>query len=127
VQYYFEYVKLQTPQPEAAEQSKVNSGKPQSKPFINYLHHSDKEALIQKLHELLDKEKCKTVAITIKSLIDLSYLAGYDSKNKLYDTVRNEFNFSGTNSGLNKFLNSNATSLTEKDINPTKDILQTIK
>ncbi|MFC4676298.1 hypothetical protein [Dysgonomonas termitidis] len=107
------------------EQTKYDIGKPQQN-FADYLHHENKNALMKKLHELLDGKTCKTVAITIKALTDLSYLI-YGSKNNLYDTMRKEFSFSGTDSGLNKFLNSNNNGLSEIDIKPTKDILQAVK
>jgi hypothetical protein len=50
---------------------------PHTKPklhFTDYLHHSNKEALMQKLHELLDGKKGREVAKVLMALEDKRYL-----------------------------------------------------
>jgi len=95
--------------------------------FIDYIHHHNKPALMNKLHELLDEAKGKNVAITIAALIKLSFLVGYPSKAVLYNSMRNKFGEIGANSGLNSFLNSGNNKLTEMDIKPTLEILKKIE
>lgn len=94
--------------------------------FIDYIHHHNKPALMEKLHELLDITKGKIVAITITALIELHILAGYQSNAVLYDSMRKEFGEIGSNSGLNNFLNKNNKILNDQDIKPVMEILKAI-
>jgi len=91
------------PQPEITDPTKGNDNTSQSKKFINYLHHANREALLAKLHELIDGNKGKSVSIVIIALIELNFIAGYDSRNNLYQTMRDEFGYIGADSGLNKY------------------------
>jgi hypothetical protein len=112
-------VRIKTSQPQRTINSK--------KSFADYLHHSNKQALMKKLHELLnDQSKAKDVAITISALIELAFIANYGSKKKLYAAMRDEFLFICSDSGINDFLNSNNNKLTKEDIKPTKDIIMSI-
>jgi hypothetical protein len=68
-----------TTQPEAAEQSesktkKANTGKHQQN-FVNYLRHDNKDALMKKLHELLDENtRGREVAKVLEALQEKKYL-----------------------------------------------------
>lgn len=95
--------------------------------FIDFLHHSNKDALLSKLHELLKGKKGKVVAKTIKALENLSFIAGYKSRASLYKAMENEFGKIGSNQALNDFLNENNNKLTEKDTEPIEIILKTIR
>jgi hypothetical protein len=95
-------------------------------PFSSYLHHHDKTALLSKLHELIDGKHAKTIAMIIKALEELSFLAGYDSKNNLYKSIREEFEVTFSNSGINKFLNTNTEKLNINDIRPIIGVLQKV-
>jgi hypothetical protein len=105
----------------------VNTAKPQ-KVFSDYLHHSNKGALMKKLHELLDGKKGKYAATIIRALKECGYLVGYESYNKLYESMKTEFGEIGNISGINSFLNeSNKCYLKKEDIAPTINILKTLK
>ena len=72
------------PQPQELATIITNPTQKEEKPFADYLHHDNKNALMKKLHEFLDNAKGKNVAFVIKSLEELKFLAGYNSKNELY-------------------------------------------
>ena len=94
--------------------------------FTDLLHHDNKDTLLEKLHELIDGKKAKSVALTIHALNNLSFLT-YESKKELYDTMYNEFEITFTDSGFNQFLNPNHKSILETDIERIKTILSAIK
>jgi hypothetical protein len=124
---WLEILNLESKTREATQEgSKLQTDKPQ-RSFVDYLHHENKEALMKKLHELLDNRKGKAVAIGIKALISLSFIAGYKSKNELYKAMEKEFGYIGSNAALNDFLNENSQKLSENDISPTIEILKSIK
>ena len=114
---YFEHI----------EKSKPDIGNTKSKLFNDYLYHENKPALILKLHELLDNTKGKQVAIVIKALQSLNYIAGYSSKSILYSSMRKEFGEIGSDSGLNDFLNPNGNKLSDSDISTCVEILKAVK
>jgi len=95
--------------------------------FISYLQHPNKEALIKKLHELLDNSEGKPVAKTIRALIECSFITGYKSNEQLYRAMRKEFGEIGASAGLNSFLNENGKKIIENDIITTVEILQRVK
>ena len=120
----------ETPQPQTTnipEQSDNVKPKQQIAPFRDCLHHSNKEALMGKLHELIDGKQAKNIAITIQALINLSMLANYGSKRTLYGMMRAEFTFNCTDSGINKFQNSNSPLISYTDIAPIERILSDVK
>lgn len=81
---------------------------PKDKDFIDYLHHNNKEALMGKLHELLDGQKGKVVALTIQALLDINALTAFDNNRSIiYDAMKVEFGEIGTESGLNVYFNPN--------------------
>lgn len=77
----------------------------QEKDFRSYLHHDNKAALMEKLHELLDGERGKIVAITIKALEKLGFIAVLSQRAALYKSMADEFGDIGASQGLNKFYN----------------------
>jgi len=96
--------------------------------FSDCLHHENKSALMVKLHELIDGKSAKDVAITIQSLINLSYLVNYGRKANLYAMMRKEFEFiNDSHSALNGWLNTNRKKITDSDTKPIEIILSAIK
>ena len=90
---------------------------PAQKEFRNYLCHSEKDAIMTKLSELLNEARGKEVAMIIKALTNLKILVWGGRRSELYRLMRTEFNFSVTDSGINDFLNSNKKqAITNKDI-----------
>ena len=96
-------------QPETDEQSqtntnKVNTSKPQLTPFIDYLHHDNKPALMEKLHELLDGRRGREVAKVLMALEDKHYLT---IPTKELDNVRKSmilvFGGIGTKQSVNNY------------------------
>ncbi|MBD8348979.1 hypothetical protein [Dysgonomonas sp. HGC4] len=94
--------------------------------FSDYLHHDKKDALMEKLHGLIDGKKGKLVATIIKSLEKLSFIGGYENRSTLYNAMRNEFGDIGANAGLNDFI-ANDYKISEIELNKYIDILKTIK
>ncbi|MBF0651360.1 hypothetical protein IR083_21320 [Dysgonomonas sp. GY75] len=86
--------------------------------FRSYLHHDNKDALMEKLHELLDNEKGKVVAITIKALENLGFISVLSQRAALYKCMEEEFGKIGAYQGLNKFYN---------DLSNEKLMLQQLK
>jgi hypothetical protein len=133
-QYYFideiikditELCNLYNPQ---QSQSTINKPKQATvKNFTDYLHHNNKDALMVKLHELLDGVKGKNVAIVIKALINLHFLVGHQSYHILYDAMRKEFGNIGTDQSINDFLNTNKNNITDSDLNHYIEILKAIE
>lgn len=76
------------------------------KRFIDYLHHPQKDALMKKLHELLDGNKGKVVAITIKALEQLGFIPVPDSRAALYKAMREEFGDIGSDQSINPIMNN---------------------
>ena len=114
------------PQPQESATVTFNPTQKEEKPFADYLHHENKDALMKKLHELLDNAKGKNVAFVIKSLEELKYLAGYNSRNELYASMKNEFGNFGSNQSVNDFLNPNNSKIHHSDIAPYLEILKNI-
>jgi len=70
--------------------------------FSDYLHHSDKTALLKKLNELLDGKKGKDVAKVLEALQNKNYL----QKNSYNTTdVISEFNLSCSRQSITNYLN----------------------
>lgn len=76
------------------------------KDFKSYLHHDNKDALVDKLHELLDGKKGKVVAITIKALEQLGFISVSDSRSAIYKTMRVEFGKIGSDQSINPIMNN---------------------
>lgn len=76
----------------------------QEKDFRSYLHHENKDALIEKLHELLDGHRGKVVAITIKALEQLGFMLVADSRRTLYKAMREEFGEIGSDQSINPIM-----------------------
>jgi len=85
------------------EIQKKNTAIQKEKDFIDYLHHENKEALLKKLHELLDNEKGRVVAITIKALEKLGFISVLGKRADLYKCMEKEFGYIGASQGLNDF------------------------
>lgn len=96
------------------------------KDFKSYLHHDNKDALMEKLHELIDGKKGKLVVIIIKSLEKLSFIGGYENRATLYNAMRKEFGNIGTNAGLNDFLSKDY-KIANVDIDKYIGILESIE
>lgn len=75
------------------------------KDFRFYLNHGNIDALVEKLHELLDGEKGKVVAVTIKALEKLKFIKVLKHRAALYKAMRNEFGDIGAFQGLHDFYN----------------------
>ncbi|MDH8700936.1 hypothetical protein M2138_000270 [Dysgonomonadaceae bacterium PH5-43] len=71
------------------------------KDFRDYLHHNNKEALMEKLHELVDGQKGKDVAITIKALERLNYIDILTNRKAFYESMEKEFGYIGTEQSIN--------------------------
>lgn len=94
--------------------------------FSDLLHHHNKDALMIKIHELLDDTKGKNIAITITALKKLGFISGYKSNNCLFNSMRKEFGDIGSTSGLNNFLNINNKLISNEQLEPIIKILQTV-
>lgn len=97
----------------------------EAKDFVSYLHHGNKDALMEKLHELLDGKKGKLVATIIIALEKLSFIGGYETRSSLYNSMKNEFGNIGEDSGLNDFI-SKSYKISDKDLNRYIDILKKV-
>lgn len=72
--------------------------------FIDYLHHPDKVALIKVLHDLIDNTKAKNVVTVLFALQEKGFIIIDKSSNaEFYNSMRKEFTFEASNSGLNGF------------------------
>ncbi len=78
--------------------------KVEEKDFIFYLHHENKDALMKKLHELLDGKKGKMVAITLKALERLVFISVIDNRSIIYKAMRKEFGDIGSDQGINSII-----------------------
>jgi hypothetical protein len=117
-------VQIQSQSQPQPQQSKTKRA--EEKSFADYLHHPNKDALMKKLHELFRNAKGKKVALLIKSLEELHYLAGYNSKNELYASIKAEFGDFGSIQSVNDFLNPNNGKIQEKDLATYLKILEKI-
>lgn len=95
------------------------------KDFRSYLHHDNKDALIEKLHELIDGKKGKVVAITIKALEQLGFISVTDTRSAIYKAMRKEFGEIGTDQSINPIIN-NFTQY-DSEIEQQKRILKEVK
>lgn len=100
--------------------------KKQEKDFSTYLHHDNKDALIDKLHELIDGKRGKLVVTIIIALEKLNFIGGYETRAALYNAMRDEFGDIGANAGLNDFM-ANDYKISEIDLNRYIEILGNIK
>lgn len=75
-----------------------------NKKFEDYLHHDNKEKLLEVLHTLLDRKKGKDVAVILLALQELGiiYLGG--NRSEIYRSMREEFGDIGSSSGINDYL-----------------------
>lgn len=96
------------------------------KNFIDYIQHPNKNAMLSRLHELLDNKKGKIVAITIIAMEKLGFIGGYESRSTLYKTMRIEFGDIGTDAGLNDFF-TNRHKIAQTDFEQYTTILSMIK
>lgn len=90
------------------------------------LHHDRKIALMKTLHELLDNKTGKDVAIVLKSLYKLGYLAPPSNRNELYRIMKKTFGYIGTTQNLNSFLNPDSTKILDAELESTIQILQRV-
>jgi hypothetical protein len=125
-QYYLEYASLQTPQAKVVKQSKSNANKVNAekhKPnFINYLQHSNKETLMQKLHELLDRRNSgRDVAKVLLALEKKNYLVGRSYKT---NDVITEFSLECSRQAITAFTSASAVNpIPKTEIQQIIDIL----
>lgn len=75
-----------------------------NKKFEDYLHHDNKEKLLEVLHSLLDGKKGKDVAVILLALQELGIIY-IGNRNELYKSMRAEFGEIGDNSGINRYMN----------------------
>lgn len=75
-----------------------------NKKFEDYLHHDNKEKLLEVLHTLFDGKKGKDVAVILLALQELGiiYLGG--NRSEIYRSMREEFGDIGSSSGINDYL-----------------------
>jgi hypothetical protein len=133
---------LQAPQPtidvnankvnDNAEIEQSDSAKPPQLKFTEYLHHTNKDALITKLHELLNGKKGKDVAIIIKALEELKIIVKKKIHAPLYRAMRDEFGKGlGSNQSINDFVGCKPNTGTKKEmeesVNIIIEILKTIE
>jgi hypothetical protein len=113
VQNYFEYVDtISNPklQPEAAEQSESKTNRVKTnkshKNFVDYLQHDNKDALMKKLHELLDKKDSgREVAKVLLALESKNYILKKAYKTK---DVITEFNLGCSRQSITAFTSEHA-------------------
>jgi hypothetical protein len=123
-----QYLQNPKPQPEAAEQlesnaNKVNTGKPQ-KNFVDYLHHDNKDALMEKLHELLDgKNSGKYVAQVLEALENKNYLIKDEYKTPIVIT---EFDLNCRKQSITKYLNKGDKNTPYHTNNELQQIIDTL-
>jgi hypothetical protein len=117
---------LETPEEEDSDKVQDVVEELPQKTFIDYLHHENKDALMDKLHLLIDGAQSKDVAITIKALERIGFLGNYGTRKHLYELIREEFDFKGSDSGLNDFLKENSNKISEDDIKRNCVILENI-
>lgn len=94
--------------------------------FESLLHHDRKTALMKALHELLDDTTGKDVAIILKSLYKLGYLAPPSNRNELYRIMRRTFGNIGTTQNLNSFLKPDSIKILDAELESTIQILQRV-
>lgn len=94
--------------------------------FENLLHHNRKTVLMKTLHELLDDATGKDVAIVLKSLSKLGYLAPPSNRNELYRIIRKTFGNIGTTQNLNSFLKPDSMKILDAELESTMQILERI-
>lgn len=92
--------------------------------FASLLHHDRKSILMKTLHELLDNATGKDVAIVLKSLYKLGYLAPPSNRNELYRIMKKEFGYIGTAQNLNSFLKPDSVKILDAELESTILILQ---
>ena len=78
------------------------------------------------LHELLDDTTGKDVAIILKSLYKLGYLAPPSNRNELYRIMRRTFGNIGTTQNLNSFLKPDSIKILDAELESTIQILQRV-
>jgi len=83
-------------------QTKINK-EPKEKSFADYLNHPNKVALMAKLHELIDNEKAKKIAMVIFALKELNFCV-FDKKEEIYRTLNKEFGDTSTKQAKNAHL-----------------------
>ncbi|KAA6321070.1 hypothetical protein EZS27_029238 [termite gut metagenome] len=115
-----------------AEIEQSDSVKPQQLKFTEYLHHTNKDALMNKLHELLNGKKGKDVAIIIKALEELKIIVKKKIHAPLYRAMRDEFGKGlGSNQSINDFVGCKPNTGTKKEmeesVNIIIEILKTIE
>lgn len=98
----------------------------QEKDFRSYLHHDNKDALINKLHELIVGKRGKLVATIIIALEKLNFIGGYETRATLYNVMRDEFGDIGANAGLNDFI-TNSYKISDAELNRYIEILANTK
>lgn len=103
-----------------------NKTQVKTKDFISYLHHDSKDALMEKLHELIDGKRGKLVATIIIALEKLNFIGGYETRAALYNVMRDEFGDIGANAGLNDFI-TKSYKITDAEINRYIEILTITK
>lgn len=91
--------------------------------FESLLHHDRKSTLMKTLHELLDDARGKDVAIVLKSLYKLGYLAPPSNRNELYRIIRKTFGNIGTTQNLNSFLKPDSAKILDTELESTIQIL----
>lgn len=74
-----------------------------NKKFEDYLHHDNKEELLEVLRTLFDGKKGKDVAVIILALQELGIIY-IGNRNELYRSMRAEFGDIGSSSGINDYL-----------------------
>lgn len=94
--------------------------------FESLLHHDRKTALMKALHELLDDAIGKDVAIVLKSLYKLGYLAPPSNRNELYRIMSKAFGNIGTTQNLNSFLKPDSMKILDTELESTIQILKRV-
>jgi len=123
--YYLPNSTINEEQPQSQpHQSKTKKTK--EKPFVDYLLHPNKDALMETLHILFSDAKGKKVAFLIASLEKLFYLAGYRSKKNLYRSIRTEFGDFGSDQSVDDFLNTNKSKIQDNDLTNYLEILKNV-
>lgn len=99
-----------------AENSSIQEERPEAK-FDDYLIHSNKKGLMQTLHSLIDKKKCKDVTKVLIALEEASFLQK-PSNAKLYASLLKEFDldFSKSPNAMNDFLRERDTKYSKKEV-----------
>lgn len=100
-----------------------NQSVKKEKDFKDYLlcDEEQKEAIINKLHSILDSAKGKRIATTLFALRKLSFIIfEVRGKAEVYRALESEFRLTNIASGVNYYIETDSSGIKQKNISPTE-------